>query len=841
MTNKYTVYLGENLSGELIPSIVKEGEVLLGVKSCGLLGFVEFLEQHLGLRAPRASEAILLESYLQAIHKVKSGAFFEASLRSDALALAKDLFEKRTELLEAGYTLQECGVPRLNDLYKVEKEFEVRDSLPDRTIKLVDFLKAETQHPLGKVILLRPRADFAPLYEKLFQQLEKTGVVFQEMEQPIWAPKIYGIKVKNHHEAAKVMKALLQTKPEAVLYIQQGMETLDLLSQTDGLPSLGAEVNSVTRPVLQLVHLLSEFLWEPLDPRRVMEFLNLPVKPLSGKLARKLAHALGESPGFGGDPWAEATEEYFAEETDEDQKEKNKERLAFLFERKRFPHTGAPLKEVCELFRYLAHYLRAREFSMESEAVTSIIDLLNLTAWRQASVTKLELEKILENSVQGLNFCQREKEVGSRTTFSSGENLVGTVQDLIWYPFTDVYVKGRLLFWDQTEVEFLKKSGVTLLKSFEKTRMAMNLERKLNASVEKAIYLIIPQMLRDEETSEHPLIHELKPEFLDVKTLLADSMERVPVKYLPKIKGEWKLKNTHLITPRKEESYSSLETLFYTPWIYLLEKHAKLDTGSVLTVADDEMGRTRGTFSHKVFEEFFMTHPTPESMKGKASEEWFEKNFPRILDQYGILWKLPGFEKALTQLTQEISHSLKTLARHLSENNWTVEEPEKKINGEVFKTPLLGYIDMALRRGDERCVLDLKYRGKKKYKKKLEENEDLQLALYSKLYGKGNFAYTAYFIISSAQLFSKELNAFKETNNKPASDHQKIYAELLDQMGETYATRMEEIKKGEIVVRDVLTKGLFKETNVQGEEHLNVDGQEGNSYHDFDVLLGFKR
>jgi hypothetical protein len=166
---------------------------------------------------------------------------------------------------------------------------------------------------------------------------------------------------------------------------------------------------------------------------------------------------------------------------------------------------------------------------------------------------------------------------------------------------------------------------------------------------------------------------------------------------------------------------------------------------------------------------------------------------------------------------------------------------EMKIKDTVFGRDFGGSMDMALNRGNDRCILDLKFGGGKKYSDYLENNQDLQLGLYSKIYGKPTFAFTAYYIIASAKLYAKESTAFKNPNNSPVNNHHEKYQELWEKMEATHDARRDELSKGEVIIRDKITKGLFEDTGVEGEEFLDLSEEEGSRYHDYQVLLGFKR
>ena len=840
MTSKYTLYIGESVSGELYPNLVSDNESQIGVKVVALSGLIEFLEVHLGSRSINEPLPLQLESYLQAIEKVKASSFYEESLKADGYAVAADLYKKRNDLIESGFSLtfDQAMPKRLNDLVKIEEHFKLKHSLPDRALRVLALLKKSSTVPVGKIVLLRPLDSFDSLYKSIISTLKEKGAEVVEKEKLSFEPKIFKITAKNEFEAALAARHILARTPDACTYLTSGGEVLDFYNQINGSPSMGAEVSSYARPILQLILLTAEFLWEPLDPRRVIEFLNLPIKPLSGKLARKLASTLADSPGFGGTPWLRAIEDYKKEEIDEVVRNKNLERVIFLFERTRYPKSSAPIKDIVELFSYLAKYLRGMNKIIESEIINSICKLLALVANRCTTLSKLELGKLLENNISAMDFSERVKEVGHISHFLSAENVQGPINNLIWYPFCDQSGAAGLSFWNKSERDYLSKVGVVLVPAFEKLKIKMDLERSLLSSSKDNVYLIIPETFGGEITSAHPLINKIKPDELLFKDLMAGLLENTKVKLLPTIRGKWTLKNPELFRTRSSESYSSLEKLFYYPFLYLLDYQAKLSSHSALSVSDDF--KLKGNFSHKLFEFFFDTHKTPDLIGQEIAKKWFSENFDRLIDEYAIIWRLEGNETTLSEVKNETLRGLTTLCQHLVESNWTVDEMEKDIKDTAFGSSFGGSMDMTLIRGNEKCVLDLKFAGTK-YGKIMEKNKELQLGLYSKIYGKPTFAFTAYYIIADAKLYAKEGTAFKRPNNNPVNNHSDKYQELWEKMEATHDARREELKNGEVIIRDEITAGLYEDSDLAGEEFLDLSEEEGSRYHDYQVLLGFKR
>ena len=66
-------------------------------------------------------------------------------------------------------------------------------------------------------------------------------------------------------------------------------QTFDLAMRMEGLPSMGVPSTSLARPSLQVLKLITTYLWEPVNLRKLHEFLELTVNPLDRRLGYRLA------------------------------------------------------------------------------------------------------------------------------------------------------------------------------------------------------------------------------------------------------------------------------------------------------------------------------------------------------------------------------------------------------------------------------------------------------------------------------------------------------------------------------------------------------------------------
>lgn len=841
------IYLGMDVRGEIYPSLVDDGKAKLGVSTLNITGFVELLELKLGLRKIRRPAHIQKEIYLQALEACKDGAFYEKSLEVDPLGVAQDIYTKRCELLISGYEFKDKGAPaRLGDLIRVEEKFECKDSLEDRIANLWHFLgeKGFQGPKIAEINLLAQIDSFPLLFRKILKGLEKAGTLIKEVKAGTQSSSVKIVKVKNEFDAIEATNQVLKSEKNSIAYIKSHQDLLNLYQVYDGMPSIGRGAHSYSRPSIQFVILMSQFIWEPLDPNKVVALLNLSLKPFSSGLSWRLARALAEAPGFWGEPWMKAIKKYEEEEEDENVRKKAIQAMEFLFRRERFNEEAAPVDKVLEIFNFTKEYFSKRialsgereTFRVGFSIASELCELLKVVKNRKQTLSKLELDRLLESSIPQIAEVMLPEQVGMSNVISSAECLVDKVDKLVWAPFVDMTASVKGQFWTPDELKYFESNSVELVPAYKKVEFDLERERRL-LGMANEIILVVPENLDGDQCGEHPLINEIKYEELEVCKLIEGNAEESRVTKLPTIKAKWNLKNTRVLKPREYESYSSLEKAFYFPWLYVLDYKAKLSAESVTSISNDF--RVKGIFTHKIFEGFFTEFKNPEAMKNIDVNSWVCERFDDYVEKYAVLWKQNGQETILASIKDETIKGLSTLRDHLVEDNWSVLGMEQKLEGSFFKTGFTGYIDMALIRGEEKCIVDLKYGGSKKYQALLKENKDIQLALYSKFFGEGRFTHTAYYIIADASLYAKDQTAFSKARSYASKDFVSDYGDIWAKMDNTYGERMAELGKGEVVVRDFVTKGMVQEENVNGEDFLDVASEVGTKYHDYSVLTGY--
>ena len=188
------------------------------------------------------------------------------------------------------------------------------------------------------------------------------------------------IRSPRETEAATFLAKLFQQNQDfhPLCLIPEKNRALDNALIQEGLPSLGILSASLARPSLQILKLIPAFLWRPIDPFKIMEFVSLAVKPLADDLAELIAVQMAQRPGLNSDSWRFMVRNYFSDLKNRENSDASidpkqiEDQYKFWFERKRYDANKAvPIKEVIEIFDYLARWA-LKVFEDSNEKNTSL-------------------------------------------------------------------------------------------------------------------------------------------------------------------------------------------------------------------------------------------------------------------------------------------------------------------------------------------------------------------------------------------------------------------------------------------------------------------------------------
>jgi len=843
------ITFGLSLDTHSYPPLATGRIAFIGEMRCGPLGLLQLLETRLGLTGVWEDEPYRVEIYRQRLMAADNGnRFYSRSIKADAQGVAQTLLGWRDELLFSGwdFTAEESTPARLTDLSAVETVPvltvpQVPWGLSERFREVISMLPAT---PLGiaEIHLVEPKSIMGEQWTKLVDKLSESGVTICQREV---------IKAKGKGDLAALQSALHTGKKvnatgDGSLLILRGAsecELADLLSAwhlstecvdrlfiippgdrtmgrvivASGAPALGVSSYSPLRPILQILPLFCELLWEPLDPYRLLELLTLPVTPIPKIASRKLAEAVAASPGIGGKAWKTALAEIetlILEDADNGPdrlKWVRKEVTSWLEGDRYLLSEGVPNQALADLCKRLAAWAGGRE--LKDDEADSQLKALAAQAAHLArlaegapenKISQPQLRKLLK-MVSGEGQALGEiAGAGHASWVTTPEAILDPVSELVWFGFTrGNSATYRRSPWLKKESVFLQSKGISLPSpDTELSRHVIGYECAILAATDRLV-LCVPDVENGATAETHPLYDRLSVilgdsiRSVEVKTsdwLTGDSriddLETVPVvaRNVPVPTRYWKLPENNTIGTRSAESYSSLDTLFNEPYKWVLSYGAKLREGAIQSIGS--RNSIMGTLSHRLFEEMFVKGEDCSSWTQAAIDKKVDGLLKILLSTEGAVFLLPGYVSELQSLLRKLKRAAWAMAGHIRENGWTVVGTEYGAKGKLGNQDVEGSVDLLLGKSDGTlAVVDLKWGQSKYLRTNLLENRAIQLALYAHmLKSKKKMPHVAYFSFSEAVLIAPDHKAFKSARLAEIPQGESLET-LIVAMGKTFNFR----------------------------------------------------
>ena len=883
-----TLYFGIELDDLVYPRTINQGEKQThGDLYMGPRHLLNFLEQQLGLTGhPDDIDYLRIEQYRQALTSHLTGheeSFYKNSFEADEFATAATLLARRDELLMTGWDFipSENMPKRLKTLFEIENIYQDHTTnrvlgYADRIVEAIASLY-QTKPLFSKIFLNEPFSLLPTHFQHLFNEFksQKIPIIQLEIEQKeaktdlaIFKKILQNqgerekltlngdgslilFKAKRETEAAAYLAQLLRLNPNLrpACLIPEKNRVLDTALMYEGLPSMGILSASLARPTLQILKLVSAFLWNPIDPYKIMEFVSLAVKPLNPELAYLIAEEMAQSPGLNGDKLNAIVYNFFLnlEEQAKDNKHIKvktiRKEYEFWFKRKRYDISEqVPKEQVIPIFKHLTKWAIS-QFEESGSKDNSLLvlysqsqkieELLLALPDTETHLSALQLERIVRTIYEPSPIRFTEIEVGHLSYIHHSSALIDSVEELLWWNFLDIEKEYHFSHWYPQELEYLNANHV-----FPETPAKQNerlLWRRLRPILhtQKRLILVIPEKVNGAEVQPHSLLGDLLANFSNPEAISYHIGQKSkspilqyfiqpnyhPVKHKKLGQPPPYLKVSHVkkFEQREEESFSSLNTLFYYPYQWVFKHKIKLRKSSILSVIPER--RLMGNLAHHLFEQLFKQENVLDWSKEQINN-WVNKRMHRLLEQEGAVLLMYGREPERVNFENTIKYAIWALLRMIRSNRWEINEVEHELKGPFRDVTLKGVADLVLKRGNEMAIVDLKWGGAAFRRRTIKNKEDLQLILYADLLKNGgNWAHTAYFIIDSGKMIARNQLAFKEAEAvMPESDYEEINTEILSKMQATYDWRLSQLQKGLIEIRTEHTIDDMEEQGMTLEE-----------------------
>lgn len=850
----------------------------------GPVGMLYYLESQLGLIGlPQNNDYLRIEQYRQAIllHLEQNPtAFYKASFHSDQFATAAALLAKRDELVLAGWNFQLINTPRLDCIVAFEKiledaSFSLASGFADRFALILKYIK-QRHLQLQKIVVHEPPHLLPQHYKNLFKLLSQKGISISYLPQPKpsghsdlavfqqvlngnmsnkEAPPLKGdgslliLRANRASGLATYFAQLLRQNSDYTpsCLIPEKSNLLDHAITMEGLPSLGMLSASLARPTLQVLKLVTVFLWEPIDPFKIMEFVSLAVKPLEEELANQIANQMAQNPGLNGEGWHAMKGRYFSELKDRVQRDKSLDyneieaQYKRWFERRRYHVSSAvPKSEVIEIFRYLAQWAY-NCFEQEGSKNNSLLILSEqarrvkelLEELPELQLTPLELERVVRTIYEPAPIQLRDCQLGHLPYALSPGAVATPLGDLVWWNFVQSEPQHFFSRWYEKERQLLEMQNIYLDKpADENTRQIWHRKRPI-LNCKNSLLLIVPHTIAGQEAVAHPLMGDLHATFgqleaitlsIDQTTTTCNAFEQkfnLPTKtllqrrHLDSPKAFLNIKNTQQLGIREKETFSSLNDLFYYPYQWVFKHVIKLRKSSILSVVKDNT--LMGNLAHRMFEKL-LEQQDFHQWGQQEIEAFIEKEKNTLFKKEGAVMLMYGKEPERINFVQKLKFAAWSLARHINDNGWTVVGTEIDLDAPFKNIHIHGRADLVLKRGQEKAIIDLKWRGNRFREQLIRNEEDLQLVLYAKMIDNSHdWAQAAYFIMEKGLMIARNQQAFSDVNPiHPDADLIEVNQRIFNKMETTYQWRINQLQQGNIEIR-------CRDTEASLEEYYSED------------------
>lgn len=864
---------------------------------------LHWIEEQLGLDGlPDNTEYLRIELFRQAlqqlVHESTEAVFYANSLQADRYATAQTLLGWRDQLHIGGWDFKAAAdsPERLVCLAAVESRFQQKINAPanriqaqgfaDRYVRIFNEL-ADLALPIQSVCFYEPEHLLAPVFQTLaaiwkaqsvsvqFSKPERAGVADSDLghftswclgetkeKKPAQGDgSLLLLRMRRDSDAAPFIAAVQKNNPgwRPLVLLPEMDRILEEASLREHLPAMGVLSTSQARPSLQVLKLAPAFLWEPVDVRKIMEFVTLALKPIEDDLATEIARLLAEKPGLFHDAWfARIYSHLEAESTPAVQREQ----YNFWFNRKRYPQDGAvPKSDVIALYDYIHQWAKST-YKDQGSSVHSLLVLAEqsrrvrdlMEALPESRVSYLELERMVRTIYAPSPVQLSEPELGHLLYIHHPGAMAASTDTLLWWNFVHDSPTVEVDHWQQEEFAYFQKAGVRIENAAQLGRR--NLFHRISPvrHTQKQLLVLIPEQCAGKQSIPHLLSGDMEACFEDLNKLefqiekpedrnrlthyfKLGNQEDIPIRERKETPLFLQVEHPESMLEHPYETPTNLEALFYYPHRWFFRKKLQLAPVQLYAVAPDR--RLLGNLAHRFFELFF--NEKPQQWDKQMVLDFVSATLPGLLEKEGATLLLYGREPERKLFQRKLQHAAWALLSLIRQNGWDLLGTELDLEGTFCGIPVKGKADLVLQRGEEKAILDLKWSGASHRKNLIRSEEDLQLVLYGELLRKnGPWPHSAYFILEQGQLIARNTEGFKEaTVPGQAANHQEVNLRILERMQRTFEWRMEQVRSGKIELRRAQNAEELDALYESIMLHLLEMKKEDARFDDYNMLLEF--
>jgi len=802
-------------SGTLRPKL---GACTLNVLRGGPETLLRWLETQLGLPAVENHRASCIAEYASALDSI-TDSLISKSMANDRWATASELLWRRDELLTAGWNQSDVqGLPDVvRDMAQAEngRRFAF-SSMAERISRVLSALDDGQLLPAHVCILAEGADQWPKRWQAVLCRLNLETIP----EVPLAAADGTALRsaqsvvrratgsVVQPDRSLRYIPALSQTAAvefvaATLAHTRDQTERTVILCEDDhlamqldacllryGLPTMGASAYSTAHPALQVLPLSLALCWQPVDPRYLLDFLTLPVRPVPRQAADKLAAALTEQPGLDSSAWQASLEKLCSSENDPDGTLRQ-QLDEWLYCRRVAKHTLIPAQLVRDRCSSVAQWATRQAAFMEGRESSQSLKQALLVAAGQAKLlaelahssgselSEPQLSRLIEEALSaGVETVAAIEATGGPIRVRSLAEITDPCYRLIWLGLGTA--DAPACRWSADQLQALRSQGIDVddgTKSLTSLRAA---EARGFSLIEDSLLAIrLPQ---DLEKRCHPVWLTIRsvfaPRTLETTPVLESLIERDRVSLLEPFtcpvesvvverqqppRPVWTV-DPILFSDRRSVSATDLEDRLACPLKWVFRYQANLRPGPIAQLPNDY--RLKGNFCHRILEHAFRDggELPPVDTAVARVEQLFDERIE--LDAAPLAQSDKYRERQA--LRRQLAHATRVLISTLASGGYRIKGIEVEVQGEAFAKPLSGSVDCLIEdAGGNEGIIDFKYGGKK-YERMIAEGAAVQLATYaySRSITTGRFPAVAYLIIGDGLLITPATDPIRGDGNR---------------------------------------------------------------------------
>lgn len=866
----------------------------------GSLQLLEIIERELGLYKTYSNNEERLKIFSECLNMNAQNSFYNESLSADQYRVGKELLKIRDELILSEWKSSLPNQPkRFSDLATVDSQFQLIDGFEgnaDRWVNVLQVLKENSDFVFDFELIVHDQAELIyPLFRAVFHELnavyETRNMTNNDTNSNLSLFKeslIESFSISNSYKDVQKFKSLNEdtsllllkfsnkqllvdsiaalTNKEDHLLIANDSSDLDYSMVSFGKNAMGSKQHNSNPKLVQLFKLIipcfSEF-----NFHTFISFLQLKDSPIPFELKNKLLKTILEIPGFGNEKWNDILSKFknrtLCEDKDLDEKQRNEIINLFLtFDTTTEQESIVKAKNIVS---YLISWSSKSAHIKQNQLLKEQFHYLNELFVKLEGLIKDEkslaaIEKAFNIIYESSNFTNYDKQENSTLCIDHLGKLVSACELTVVY--TDFY--GSMNLYDISK--FLLKEEQEYLKQ---NNCYYNSYNQLNTSILlRGLQHINKQLIlcyyEDEKNEKHPYHIRMESLFSDLNNTIVNSIERpedlndLVLSYknelplissiqieLPNKTDYFKSQNIKNLTKREVESASSIEKFIQYPFEWVMEYKLKMRAYQGVQLGRDN--QLKGNIAHKVIENLFSKLINKQISEFKISFSEFENEFNQVVKQEGVLFLQPEKRFELSEFKIKFQKSFFSLLDVLVKNELTIESCEYTFGyDEPFYLKeidsfLNGSIDLLLKNKEgNHVVFDLKWTfSDKKYEKKIQNNEEIQLALYiAALKNRANIV-SGYYLLNQNKLITTACLLGDVVVKIPSEYSTEV---ILSKIENSVRFRWEEIKNGRLEIGDGMPMDLLNYQNqkdvIQLPTQDNDKNKKVNPYAGFELFKG---